>query len=576
MDSVSFLRPTRARRIRITFCITPIQIMKTLTIRFSLMATLGLFTLMLIVGAGIGIAMLSRANHSSIVAQQVADETRNINDIYADTARTRIALMRVYTDLKEEGKQPSASANLVTAQKYEQRGQNALRSFVAMPASDDTDAQLRGDLLSALRKLYGSLDQAIGALRADDLATFNNINLKSLTVEGAAVSSLLDRLQKQNTELSKQLMARRDAEYRTVMALVAAGILLALALVIGVHRFLKRAVLTPLDNAIDILEQVARGDLTHSVPAGSQTEIDRLMGGIAHMQSSLIKTVTEVRHGAQSIDHVAHEVASGNADLSARTETQASSLEETAASMEELTSTVQQTTENTHLARELARTASLTASTSSRVMGDMVETMVQIDASSRKVADIIDVIDSISFQTNMLALNAAVEAARAREHGKGFAVVADEVRTLAHRSAVAAKEIKSLIEDSVGKVQGGSALATRARQTMDETAESVRKVADIVIDIAEASKEQSLGIAQVNQAIAQMDDVTQRNAALVEEAAAATQMMSQETSRLIEAVSVFKMRDDGSRMSEVVSPRLSLLSSSKQINPGNASTRRRA
>lgn len=550
--------------------------MKTLTIRFSLMATLGLFTLMLIVGAGLGIAMLSRANHSSILAQQVADETRDINDIYADTARTRIALMRVYTDLKEEGKQPSASPNLVTAQKYEQRGQNALRSFVAMPASDDTDPQLRGDLLSALRKLYGSLDQAIGALRADDLAKFNNINLKSLTVEGAAVSGLLDRLQKQNTELSKQLMARRDAEYRTVMVLVAAGILLALALVIGVHRFLKRAVLTPLDNAIDILEQVARGDLTHSVPAGSQTEIGRLMGGIAHMQSSLIKTVTEVRHGAQSIDHVAHEVASGNVDLSARTETQASSLEETAASMEELTSTVQQTTENTQLARELARTASVTASTSSSVMGDMVETMVQIDASSRKVADIIAVIDSISFQTNMLALNAAVEAARAGEHGKGFAVVADEVRTLAHRSAVAAKEIKSLIEDSVGKVQGGSALASRARQTMDETADSVRKVADIVIDIAEASKEQSLGIAQVNEAIAQMDDVTQRNAALVEEAAAATQMMSQETRRLIEAVSVFKMRDDGSRVSEVVSPRLSLLPVSNQVNPGDASTRRRA
>jgi methyl-accepting chemotaxis protein len=185
-------------------------------------------------------------------------------------------------------------------------------------------------------------------------------------------------------------------------------------------------------------------------------------------------------------------------------------------------------------------------------------------------------IAGISFQTNILALNAAVEAARAGDHGRGFAVVANEVRTLAHRSAVAAKEIKSLIEDSVGKVQSGSALASRARQTMDETADSVRKVADIVIDIAEASKEQSLGIAQVNQAIAQMDDVTQRNAALVEEAAAATQMMSQETSRLIEAVSVFKMRDDQGRVSEVESPRLALVPLSKQVSPGTASKRLRA
>ena len=552
------------------------QFMKTLTIRFSLMATLGLFTLMLVVGAGLGIAMLSRANHGSIVAQRVADETRDINDIYADTARTRVALMRVYTELKEDGRQPSVSANLATAQKYEQRGQNALRDFVTISRSDGTDAQLRSDLMTALRKLYGSLDQAIAALRADDIDAFNRINLKNLTVEGAAVSNLLERLQKQNIELSKQLMVQRDAEYRTVMALVATGILLALALVTAVHLFLKRAVLTPLDNAIDILEQVARGDLTHAVPTGSRTEIGRLMAGIAHMQSSLIKTVTDVRHGAQSIDHVAHEVASGNADLSARTETQASSLEETAASMEELTSTVQQTTENTQLARELARTASATASTSSSVMGDMVETMVQIDASSRKVADIIAVIDGISFQTNILALNAAVEAARAGNHGKGFAVVANEVRTLAHRSAVAAKEIKSLIEDSVGKVQSGSALATRARQTMDEMADSVRKVADIVIDIAEASKEQSLGIAQVNQAIAQMDDVTQRNAALVEEAAAATQMMSQETSRLIEAVSVFKVKHDQGAANGMTSPQRSLLPLSEPVSPVDASTRRRA
>jgi methyl-accepting chemotaxis protein len=541
--------------------------MKSLTIRSSLMATLALFTLMLIVGAALGMVTLSRANQGSILAQEVADETRDINDIYADTARTRVALMRVYTEVKEEGKKPSASANLATARKYEQHGENALQDFVKAPKSVATDAQLRTDLVAALRKMYGSLDQAAAAMGADDIGTFNSINLKNLTVEGATVSKLLDRLQKQNVELSKQLMAQRNDEYRAVMVSVTLGILLALALVAAVHYFLKRAVLSPLEDAIRILEQVAGGDLTHAVPEAGRTEIGRLMGGIAHMQSSLINTVADVRQGAQLIDRVAHEVESGNADLSSRTENQASSLEETAASMEELTSTVQQTAENTQKARELARTASNTAIISSDVMGKMVETMAQIDGSSRRVSDIIAVIDGIAFQTNILALNAAVEAARAGDHGRGFAVVANEVRTLAQRSAVAAKEIKDLIENSVGKVRSGSELADQARRTMGDMADSVRKVADIMIDIAAASKEQSQGIAQVNQAIAQMDDVTQRNAALVEQAAAATQTMSRETERLLEAVSVFKVLR-GTREIDMPSHRPYRLSLSPMLKAG--------
>jgi methyl-accepting chemotaxis protein len=520
--------------------------MKSLTIRSSLMATLGLFTLMLIVGAALGLVMLTRANERFIMAQNVAGEASDINDVYMDTSRTRLALMRVYADVRDAGKKPSDGPNLAAAQKYLQRGQNALQVFIKDQKSTGTDEQLRGELVVATRTLYGSLGQALAVLQADDVEAFQRINLMKLTAEGAAVSSLLDRFQKHSAELSKQLIAQRDTEYRMVRLLVGLGILLALALVGAVHYFLKRAVLSPLDNAIGVLDQVARGDLTGHVPDAGNTEIGRLMGSISHMQSSFVKTVAEVRHGAQSIERVAHEVASGNVDLSARTETQASSLQETAASMEELTSTVQHTTENTQKARELVSAASSSVSVSTDVMGRMGETMAQIDDASHKVADIIAVIDGIAFQTNILALNAAVEAARAGDHGRGFAVVANEVRTLAQRSAVAAKEIKGLIAHSVGKVRSGSELADQARLAMGDMAESVRKVADIVIDIAEASKEQSQGITQVNEAIAQMDDVTQRNAALVEQAAAATQILSQETGHLIDAVSVFKIPCDES------------------------------
>lgn len=523
------------------------MIMKSLSIRSSLMATLGLFTFLLMIGAALGMAMLTRANEGLTLGQGIAEETRDINDIYKDTSRTRLALMRVYLDLTEGSAKLSANANLATAQKYLQHGEGAMEAFVENVKSTGTDAQTRSDLVIATRALYHSLDLATAALEADDIETFRRINAQKLTPEGSAVSKLLERFQKDSTELGTKLMAQRDAEYRTVRAIVVIGILVALALVGTMHYFLKRAVLSPLNDAINILDTIARGDLTGGVPDGSETEIGRLLECIAHMQASFVSTVANVRQGASSIERVAHEVATGNADLSQRTETQASSLQETAASMEELTSTVQQTAENTLKARALVGAALNTVTINADIMGKMVETMTQIDDAARKVADITVVIDGIAFQTNILALNAAVEAARAGEHGRGFAVVASEVRTLAQRSAVAARDIKRLIDASVGKVRSGGKLADHARKTMSDMAVSVREVADIVIDIAEASKEQSQGISQVNEAIAEMDDVTQRNAALVEQAAAATQIMSQETDRLIEAVSVFKVSRDSSR-----------------------------
>jgi methyl-accepting chemotaxis protein len=261
------------------------------------------------------------------------------------------------------------------------------------------------------------------------------------------------------------------------------------------------------------------------------------------MQQSLSAMVAGVRRSAQTIGTAAREVADGNADLSARTESQASSLQETAASMEELTGTVQQTAENTSHARELAETASTTAASSGAVMRRMMETMAQIDASSQRVVDIVAVIDGIAFQTNILALNAAVEAARAGEQGRGFAVVAAEVRTLAQRSATAAKEIKALIDDSARNIDSGTKLAKDAGSSMGHMVESVQRVAGLVVEIADASREQGHGIGQVNRAIVQMDEVTQRNAALVEQSAAATEAMREQAAELSDMVSVFRLAE---------------------------------
>jgi methyl-accepting chemotaxis protein len=259
------------------------------------------------------------------------------------------------------------------------------------------------------------------------------------------------------------------------------------------------------------------------------------------MNTSLLKTVSEVRSGTETIVTASQQIAVGNLDLSARTEQQASSLEETASSMEELTSTVRQNADNARQANTLAQNASGIATRGGAVVSQVVETMASINASSKKIADIIAVIDGIAFQTNILALNAAVEAARAGEQGRGFAVVASEVRNLAQRSAAAAKEIRGLITDSVGKVETGGQLVAQAGATMQEIVQGITRVTDIMAEIASASAEQTLGIEQVNAAITQMDDVTQQNAALVEEAAAAATSLEDQAAGLAQLVSIFKI-----------------------------------
>jgi len=338
-------------------------------------------------------------------------------------------------------------------------------------------------------------------------------------------------------ELSGEIQSIKRDSRRTVILLAC----LSTAFGILCAWWLSRSIVRPVREAVDVAQRVAAGDLTANPQVGSRDEIGQLQAALKHMNDQLLGMVGEIRGGSDAIATASSQIAAGNHDLSSRTEQQAGALEETASSMEELNSTVTQTADNARQASQLAATASEVAGRGGAVVAQVVETMASIDASSKKIADIISVIDGIAFQTNILALNAAVEAARAGEQGRGFAVVAGEVRNLAHRSAAAAKEIKELITDSVGKVSTGTGLVNQAGATMTEIVGSVKRVTDIIGEITAATEEQRAGIGQINQAISQMDDVTQQNAALVEEAAAASGAMQDQAQQLARVVSVFKL-----------------------------------
>jgi methyl-accepting chemotaxis protein len=418
----------------------------------------------------------------------------------------------------------------------------------AGPLFHSTDSQALFAAMVASRVSYEeAVNKTIATLDGGSIEQARGVLFKDVIPVQDVYFSAIDKMVSHQTELMAQTsdVAISEAHSATMMVMVLSVIATLLAAIAGL--IITRSIVRPINEAILLAETVAEGDLTCVIEVRSTDETGRLLSALKRMNENLRRTVSEVRMGATHIVTASSQIASGNLDLSSRTEEQAASLEQTAASMEELTATAKHNAENANEASRLAVSASEVAVQGGAAVSQVVATMSSIHSSSGKIVDVIGLIDGIAFQTNILALNAAVEAARAGEQGRGFAVVATEVRTLAQRSATAAKEIKTLIGDSVTQVDRGTELVNRAGETMKEVVVSIQRVASIISEIAGASQEQMKGIEQVNLAVGQMDEVTQQNAALVEEAAAAAQSLEEQAVRLTKTVSVFKDVDSGVR-----------------------------
>ncbi|OHF89942.1 methyl-accepting chemotaxis protein [Salmonella enterica] len=461
--------------------------------------------------------------------------TARINMIHAGAA-SRIAEM-------DEMKANIAAAETRIAQS--QDGFNAYMSrAVKTPADEALDNELNTRYNAYINGLQPMLKFAKNGMFE---AIINHENEQAKQLDAAYNHVLLKAIELR-TERARLLSEQAYQRSRLGMMFMIGAFTLALVLTLMTFRVLSRTVIRPLQQAASRIERIAAGDLTMADEPAGRSEIGRLSCHLQQMQHALQQTVGTVRQGAEEIYRGTSEITAGNTDLSSRTEQQAAAIEQTAASMEQLTATVKQNADNAHHASKLAEDASGKASRGGQMVSGVVQTMGNISTSSKKISEITAVINSIAFQTNILALNAAVEAARAGEQGRGFAVVASEVRTLASRSAQAAKEIEGLIGESVSLIELGSEEVVAAGSTMNEIVDAVKRVTDIMLDIAAASDEQSRGIVQVSQAISEMDKVTQQNASLVEEASAAAASLEEQAARLPQAVDAFRLQDTGATM----------------------------
>lgn len=499
------------------------------------------FSVILVLMAIMATVGLTRISAVGATAQKMAEE---------DLVKERLATQWL-GNVKENGVRTLAFLKVsdpATLERYRKQMQDAIAA----------NAALVKKLEPMLQSADGKQKMVVALAKRDE---FNNlrdklIDMRERNVEQSVLDQIVDKefipvrqafydSMDDIVDFQREVLNAANADIQSVKhsSSLILAILAVVSILVGAMSAWRLAlgITRPLGKAVEVAETVAAGDLTTSVAVDSKDEIGQLLQALKKMNDNLAGIVGEVRTGTETIATASSQIASGNLDLSSRTEEQASSLEETASAMEELTSTVKQNADNAQQANQLAASASGVAVQGGQVVEQVISTMQSISDSSKRIADIIGVIDGIAFQTNILALNAAVEAARAGEQGRGFAVVASEVRNLAQRSANAAKEIKSLITDSVESVEVGSKLVEQAGATMREVVNSVQRVTDIVSEISAASHEQSTGIEQVNQAIGQMDEVTQQNAALVEEAAAASQSLQDQAVSLAQAVSVFKV-----------------------------------
>ncbi|UDJ81754.1 methyl-accepting chemotaxis protein [Kosakonia oryzae] len=508
----------------------------------SLLLVLGLFGLLQLTSGGLFFNALKHDKENFTVLQTIRQQQSTLNASWVALLQTRNTLnragIRYMMDQNNIGSGATVSDLMQIASTSLKQAEASWNAYQALPRDPRQSEEAAAEIKRNYDIYHNALAELIQLLGAGKINAF--FDQPTQSYQDGFEKQYLNYLQ-QNDHLYEKAVGDSESSYDSAIWIIITVLIVVLLVIIGVWAGIKRALIGPLNHLIDNIRHIAGGDLVQRIDVHGSNEMGVLADSLRHMQSELVRTVSDVRNGANAIYSGASEISVGNNDLSSRTEQQAASLEETAASMEELTATVKQNADNARQASHLALSASETAQKGGKVVDNVVQTMRDIAASSQKIADIISVIDGIAFQTNILALNAAVEAARAGEQGRGFAVVAGEVRNLAQRSAQAAREIKSLIEDSVGRVELGSTLVESAGETMGEIVNAVTRVTDIMGEIASASDEQSRGIDQVGLAVSEMDRVTQQNASLVEESAAAAAALEEQASRLTQAVSVFRI-----------------------------------
>ncbi len=508
-----------------------------LTIKTRLIFVLGLLSALLVVVGVMGVVGMSRGNENlEKMYQRDLAPTVHVSDIQRLLLHNRLAIaVSLATPTPEVIRQNTAEieGNIAAIGKI-------WDEYMAGQMSENRRKLAEKFAEDRMKFVQGGLKPAIEMLRAGKIDQTKKHVVDAIRQLYVPVGEGIAALKKYQVEAAKKRHEESAHEAALLRNVAIAMILIGVGLAAFIGYLLIRAIMNPLNRAVTVADAIANGDLNNTIEIHSNDELGKLLASFKAMSDKLQNIVSEVRNGSVSIATASRQIAEGNTNLSQRTQEQASALEETASSMEEMTSTVKQNADNTRQANQLVANARAQAQDGGEVVTKAVSAMEAINSSSKKIADIIGVIDEIAFQTNLLALNAAVEAARAGEQGRGFAVVATEVRNLAQRSATAAKEIKGLINDSVDKVKLGSELVDATGKALSEIVGSVKKVADIVAEIAAASQEQSSGIEQVNKAVMQMDETTQQNAALVEEAASASKSMEEQAHNLTQVVGFFK------------------------------------
>jgi methyl-accepting chemotaxis protein len=514
--------------------------LKNLKITTGIVAVLFLFSALLTITGFLFYSSVSQAGRNFSHTEQLTLQQQQLSDSVQTLIKTRVTISRVAIRFLKNQKDPASLASIAklleVAKQSADKADEYFHAYKTAPALPGQHAEVTKNVEAAYNKMHETMLASVDFLKNNNYQGYGNLDAQEAQDN---LDKAYQTWRSANYQLMKQIAAENDSNYSNMLWTLLIIAIIALVTVATVWAGLRTLLLKPLSMATDYMRAISAGDLTQEIASESQNETGRLLRQLEEMRSALVVTIRSVDDATQSIFTGAAEVSAGSTDLSSRTEQQAAALEETAASMEQLTSTVKLNAENAQQATTMAKDASVMASQGGQIVAKVIANIEQISESSKQIASIIGIIDSIAFQTNILALNAAVEAARAGEQGRGFAVVAGEVRSLAGRSASAAQEIRTLIDQSTQRVNSGSTHASEAGDVMGSIVNSVNSVTQLMAEIASASAEQTRGIEQVSKAVSEMDGVTQQNAALVEESASAAASLEDQATQLRQSVAVF-------------------------------------